>query len=268
MIHLILVRFDTRLRGSLPESILQKFDSIEEVWTSDNRGQTLENLNECFEFSGYQEGINRFVNLNKGDAVGYKDTNHHALIFANDTIFSGHHSGMRDFMIESLVNLATQKSNTFSVTGLGMPLSNELQTLTGLQSYFSSWLFMIEGSLEQLERVRFYPQGLQLDLFAAKIEPRLPSPYRHAIEDWLHPKSLTGGWYKASFRNKLPPNVIQRKRFTIYLELMLPQYLQSQGLACICISERINKTSQLFLKWLRLLDRVHVNLLKLSLRFL
>lgn len=266
MIHLILVRFNSQVTQELHTTTLQKFDSVNVVWTSDTHGRILENPNDCFEFSGYQEGLGRFLNSDINSLVA-RGSDHHSIIFANDTIFTGHLSCMRDFMIESLMQLGSKPTDLCAVTGLVMPISDELKMLTGSQSYFSSWLFMIEGTLKQLEKVQFYPKGLKVDSFVSEIEPNLPLPYLKSIERWLNPRSALKGWYKASVGKKISIETFRRKRFSIYLELSLSQYLQSQGLKRFCISERIGFYSQVELKILRLLDRIYVNFLKLSSRF-
>jgi hypothetical protein len=264
--HLILVRYDPDLTEELSTSLLKIFDSVTIVWTNSHHGQFLENSNECFEFSGYQEGLSRFLDSKK-ISLEQSGVDIHSVIFANDTFFSGHFPLMSLFMMRALIELASKKKDYCLSTGLVMPLSEELQTLTSSQKYFSSWIFMIEGTLQQLAKIRFYREGLNLNYFDKNIEPYLPMPYKNAIEKWLRPKSLMRGWYKASNVKEISIDIFRRKRFAIYLELSLIQSLESQGFKCSCISERISFLSKIYLKILRFSDRAYVNFLKLSLRF-
>ncbi len=266
MIHLVLVRHNRRLSECLPKSIIDLLDSVETVWTDSTSGNYVDDINECFEFSGYQEGLARIIQNLKYNTNPVK-CNSHRIIFANDTIFSGHIKPLAIFIFRCFLFIGSEKSSIFPrLTGIVTQNTAMDATITFPPRYVTTWLFMLEGSHEQLSRVYFYDPGLTLKNFIEKKYTELPFLYRQSVDEWLQPTHLLRGWYQAVPGRKLPPSTLNRKRFAIYLEHSLPSRMVQVGFEMCDLSQRIHPFKQKLLFVFRLIDRCYVNWIKLRFR--
>ncbi len=267
MSHLILVRYNRKLIATFPDAIINSFDSVETVWTDYSPGQFINNPNECFEFSGYQEGLARVLHSIKNDNI-YQNKNYHTIIFANDTIFSGH----TNFLVIYILNrfLLLKRNQIFSgpkLTGLVMSNSTINFSIAPPSGYVSTWLFMLEGTHEQLSTIKFYDPLLVMSNFITDKYHDLPLLYKQSVDDWLQPSHFLRGWYQAVPGRDLPTSVLERKRFSIYLEHSLPNRVMTAGFDVFDLSQRVDFFNRILLKFFRFIDRCYVNLIKLRLRF-
>lgn len=265
-IHFILVRYDASQDNKLSNDLLNQFKSFREVLTSEPSGRFVKNINEAFEFSGYQEGLALVLEeINLLEKIEHEER--HAIVMANDTIFSGHFNLLTRFVLHNFAILNYRNSSQIPrLTGLVMNLSPEITTVVKASGYVSSWLFMLEGTIEQLQKVRFYNSEIRSNNFIQDYYQKFPDIYRRPIDAWLQPSHLLRGWYQALPGRPLPQSTLDRKRFAIYLEHSLPSQVGRSGFEMSCLSQRLSLFSRTLLRILRLMDRCYVNLLKLRRR--
>ena len=267
--YLVLIRHNRNIAGNLPSSLLRNLDSLETVWTDEAFGQFIEKPNESFEFSGYQEGLLRILNKQIFSCDKEKKKKIR-IIIANDTIFSGHFYWLTIFVIYKFLSLNFKFSNSSAIcTGLAYSVNSDIKCIVQVDSYISSWLFMLEGTHLELSKLILYDKGLELSNFSLNYYSSLPLPYRQSVDEWLQPSRFMRGWYQAAPGHKLPQSSIDRKRFTIYLEHTLPLRVQESGFQVVCLSQRLAIPAQKkLLSLLRFMDRCYVNLIKLRYRLL
>ncbi len=264
--HLIIIRYNRSTFENLPQSIINKFDSFETVWTDRSPGQFIDNPNECFEFSGYQEGLARVLQCIRSKGNLCKNSNH-SILFANDTMFTGHSSLLVGFLFKRFLNMGMQKMYSEpKLTGLSGG-DSRLYTNTTLPSgYISTWLFMLEGTYDQLSEVRFYDAEVIMENFIDKKFSKLPISYRQSVDEWLQHTNFFRGWYQSVPGHKLQASTLDRKRFTIYLEHSLPVRLRQSGFVMYDISRGGGALNNALLILLRFTDRCYVNFIKLRFR--
>lgn len=229
---------------------------LERVRTDVTPGQMLPCPNEAFEFSGYQEGLARVLR-----AHGSAATQPLHVVFANDTLTTGHPRSLSSRMLRWLVQMPA--STAPRLVGLRMPLNDGIRALTGKQGYVSTWAFALSGTAAALGAVRFYEGNEVYARFASTMPPDLPPAYRRWQHGWLAPTGLFSGWYKACPGNALDDATLRRKELAIYLEHRLPRRLASLGFEMVDLGTLLPQPQALTLRALRLLDRLHVNRLKL-----
>jgi hypothetical protein len=266
--HLTLIRYaENSKKFSIKDSLID-FDSFHEVWTSRPPGRHVQEINGALEFSGYQEGLSRI--LYEIDVKNTSNKNdHHCIIFANDTIFSGHFNQLAKFMLKCFRLMCKQNSNPGPLlTGLVSHNEAISAPISNSSDYVTSWLFMLEGTSEELSSIKFFDPQMTMENFIEFQYINLPILYRKSIDDWLMPTHFLRGWYQAVPGRELPKRELDRKRFAIYLEHSLPSRVMKSGFKMCDLSERLGPLDRKFLSLLLFMDRCYVNLIKLRFRML
>ena len=265
--HLIMVGHIPTSIDSFSKYYDENVDSIHAIWTSQTPGKFVHDLNEAFEFSGYQEGL--ALVLNDPDSLGSKfdESKKLSIIFVNDTLIKSHIGMLSTYVLNNFIRLSRTDSENFPrVTGLLMPDNFGLSKFLCEPGYLSSWIFMIEGMPEDLRRLSFYESNISLNNFNSDIYPSLPIEYKNSVNKWLCPTEFFKGWYQSIPGVELPLATLERKRFTIYLEHSMPKRFRSIGFRISSISQRLDLFSRAILSVLRMMDRVYGNFLKLHRR--
>lgn len=229
-------------------------------------GRILDNPNEAFEFSGYQEGLAivlEEVNLDQGYMPNDILIN---IVFINDTVLTGHLSVLSNVLIDQLLTREFVANHSPSFLGLAMPANEPISSIAGQQEYISTWAFSLLGNKSILNKLQFYEVDEISASFAKIIVPRLPLVYLEYINNWLEPKNMFSGWYKAIPNIQLAANIKSRKMLTIYLEHTLPKRLVKLGFCSKDIILESTIINSLLLMILRKLDRLYVNCLKFKYR--
>ena len=265
-IHFTLIRYDKNSNYKLNKNVINRFDSYHEIWTSNSTGRFISNINEALEFSGYQEAVHNvidYLRTQKNSNVEQRC----AIIIANDTVFSSHFSLLVRYIYHASINIyKTNPSQRPTLTGLFMPANPDIKLIVKAPRYLSTWLFMVEGTINELQNLRFYGSNVNIESFTKDIYLNLPDIYRQSVDSWLQPTHWLKGWYQAVPGRPLPSSTLNRKRFAIYLEHTLPVRAMQSGFDVSCLSQRLGLISRVLLTLLRLLDRAYVNLLKLYYR--
>lgn len=264
--HLTLIRYSENNKKILIENYFKNFDSFHEVWTSRPPGRYVQEINGALEFSGYQEGLYRaLLEIENKNTCTKND--HHYVVFANDTIFSGHFSQLVKFMLRCFLLICKKNPNSGPLfTGLVSRNIAISEPISHSSDYVTSWLFMLEGTSEELRSINFFDPQMTMENFIEIQYLNLPQRYRKSVDDWLKPTHFFRGWYQAVPGRELPKNELDRKRFAIYLEHSLPTRIMQSGFKMCDLSERLGPLDRYFLSLFLLMDRCFVNLIKLRLR--
>jgi hypothetical protein len=254
---LVLVDYGNRKNPALERLLVSASCLLERVSTDVLPGQVLVDPNEAFEFSGYQEGLARVLSTH-----GAAPTQPLHVVFANDTLTNGHPISLSYRLLRWLTQLPASATPRFS--GLRMPINDGIRALTGEQGYVSTWAFALSGTAGALRGVRFYEDNEVSARFASTLLPDLPPAYLAWQHSWLAPKGLFSGWHKACPGISLDKATRHRKQLAIYLEHRLPQRLAALGFEMVDLGSLLSPVQALCLRALRLLDRLHVNRLKLA----
>jgi hypothetical protein len=226
-------------------------------------GSILNNPNEAMEFSGYQEGVLRVISAI--DAHLFKPQQI-KIIFFNDTVISGHFYPLFRAVLIEMLDGRNQLVDSPVFCGLQMPTSQEIMKVSGNKPYSSTWIFSIIGNVEAVKGFRFYEDNEIGELDFKNLFINLPSDYKNVILDWINPKSFFRGWYKALPGRSLDSFIHNKKILTIYLEHSLPRKLCQSGFVIRDISLKMTIFNKFKIKVLRLIDKIHINYLKLSFR--
>jgi hypothetical protein len=254
---MVLVEYGNRKNPVLERLLANAGCRLERVRTDVAPGQVLIDPNEAFEFSGYQEGLARVLRPH-----GATPTRPLHVVFANDTLANGHPMSLSYHMLHWLTQSTASAVPRF--VGLRMPINDGIRTLTGEQGYVSTWAFALIGTAAALGAVRFYEGNEVYTRFASTVLPELPPAYLAWQRGWLAPKGFFSGWHKAYPGIALSTATRQRKELAIYLEHRLPRRLASLGFEMVDLGTLLSPAQALCLRALRLLDRLHVNRLKLA----
>ncbi len=244
----------------LPVEAVQR---LERVRTDIAPSQCLTAPNEAFEFSGYQEGLQRL--LTDSDWAG-DDSAARLIVFVNDTITTSHATMLSRFLMTQLLALDEQRVASPALVGLAMGASGAILAATGGLGYASTYAFALLGQVEQLRQVRFYEPNEVVHRFAQELLPNLPADYVASVRGWLEPQHPLMGWHNAIPGCPLDPATRLRKQLAIHLEHTMPQRLRRLGFAFVDLGALLPPTQRLRLRLLRLVDRLYINRLKLRVR--
>jgi len=147
--------------------------------------------------------------------------------------------------------------------GWRMPLNAAVGSLCGSDGYFSTWAFTLVARPSDLARIRFYGPLEVGDRFDA-VWAGLPAAYKRWSDEWLAPTHWLRGWYKACPGRPLDDETRKRKRVSIYLEHTLALRLTALGFQTMDVSEAVGARLATRLRFLRGLDKLNVNRLKLA----
>ena len=264
--HITLIRHSSSENANIGHKYFKKFNSYHEIWTSRPPGDHIIEINQAFEFSGYQEGLEHILKYIESCEFE-KNHKSHTIVFLNDTMFSGHIKLLTRFVLNSFLCLSKQTSSSEArLTGLMTSSDTTIALVAPNTGFFSTWIFMLEGSLSELRKVKFYDPNVVFVDFIDNYYNCLPLPYRRSVDEWLQPTRLLSGWYKSVPGRHLAQSTLDRKRFTIYLEHTLPHRLHENSFQVVCLSQRLRPTKKILLALLRFMDRCYINFLKLYVR--
>jgi hypothetical protein len=250
----VLVEYGPGPRPALDRLLADLPCPVERVRTDLPPGSALADPNEALEFSGYQEGLARVLRANNG-----APDEPLIVVFANDTLAGGHPPALSRLLLGRLPQL--QPAPRPRLVGLQMPLNDGIAAVTGLRGYVSTWAFALCAPRATLAAVRFYGAD---DVLARFDVTKLPAAYREFLQRWLAPTGFFSGWYKAQPGALLDASTRRRKELAIYLEHMLPSRLAALGFETIDVGDVLPPALKIWRRWLRQLDRLHVNRLKLQ----
>lgn len=236
------------------------------VRTDLTHGMTLQNPNEAFEFSGYQDGLNAVMARIESESYGSDKNSVCNVVFINDTWLTGHLKIFSSVLIKALLNLKTKPDGGSNFVGLRMPVSPEINSIAAGSHYISTWAFSLVGPLSEIKKISFYEPCQTSESFESECMPLLPNDYICFLKGWLQPRNILRGWYKSTPGFPLNHAVFCRKSLTIYLEHTLPMKLAGFGFKVCDISNEVSILSAVFFIFLRAIDRIYVNYLKLKRR--
>lgn len=175
-------------------------------------------LNKYFEFSGYYFGLKKVKEI-----VGDENVR---VIFINDTIFDSHLTMFYIKMINDLSNIQFEESNL--ITGIVQNKPNYDIIPTCIFSFnIVDWESCFETLLPEEFQLNIDSPIEEIDVNNLFIGDE--KIYHSRVNDWLEPKSIFKGWYKASPFKETDKKTIERKKLTIYLEHRLLLYSKSMG---------------------------------------
>lgn len=256
-------RSDPELADVLRQLSAETVQRIECVRTDVAPGQCLAAPNEAFEFSGYQEGLQRL--LADPDWAGADDAPH-VVVFVNDTITTSHATMLSRYVMAQLLALGEQSVEPPALVGLTMGASGAILAATGGLGYASTYAFALIGRVAQLRQVRFYESDEVASRFAQEVLPQLPPDYVESVRAWLEPVHPLMGWHNAIPGRALDLATRLRKQLAIHLEHTMPQRLRRLGFAFVDLGSLLPPAQRLRLRLLRLADRIYINRLKLRVR--
>ena len=236
---------------------------IERVRTDIAPGRCLAQPNEAFEFSGYQEGLQRVLADSRWAGPSKQPQ---VVVFVNDTITTSHATVLTRYAMSQLLALDLRLVKAPALVGLTMKAQGAILAASGGLGYASTYAFALVGTLEQLRRVRFYGPAEVASRFAGEVLPGLPAAYVATVRAWLEPTNLLSGWHNAIPGRDLSPETRLRKQLAIHLEHTMPARLRELGFAFIDLGSVLGPGQRLRLRLLRQLDRLYINRLKLHVR--
>jgi hypothetical protein len=236
------------------------------VRTDQRAGRFVSSINEAFEFSGYQEGLEIAIHDCKMRNDFQSPNSRCTFVFVNDTWLPGHLSSLGLLLIKHMLLLRHIPGDLPAFVGLKMPVNDAICSITGGKPYISTWAFGLIGSLNDMQKVSFYNEGEVFGGFRENCLQYFSDDYKHYLKSWLQPTSLLKGWYKTIPGIPLEESVFTRKSLTIYLEHSLPGRLALQGFHITDICETLTPFKAALIKALRKIDRLNVVYLKLRVR--
>jgi len=167
-------------------------------------------VNDAFEFSGYQAGLNFYIK-EKIDSIN-------KVIFLNDTIFDGHLFLYILFLIFSFQNFKYE--STMNSIFLGVVDNKVLAPFCEFEvkSFLHTYAFGIIFQDTSIVDFCFYKADNKYYNFNDKCWIFLSNEYKKFVDGWLNPVSLFRGWPKSLFYKKISNETLLRKRNTIFLE--------------------------------------------------
>lgn len=222
-------------------------------------------VNDAFEFSGYEYGLKKACSVIRRNHIDHRDDELFRVVILNSTAFTAHISMLaRAFFrfVFSAPGLVVEKP---TVVGLRWEARSPISDVAHLGWYFATNLFCMIGPVSKLDSFSFYDRR-QVAKFRDAEFSSLPDAYSRTVIDWLSSTSLLGGWYKANPFAAISPSELVRKRITIYLEHSLPGRFTTAGFASISANRDNGSTFRWLFKFLIVIDRCYVNMLKLGYR--
>lgn len=251
-------------KESLNNDWLQTNPDVHVIRTDLPTARFVSDINEAFEFSGYQDGLERIKHKLR-NSNDFKAKDSVTIIFLNDTAFNSHYTPLTNFLVETIFSLSINSGLT-RLIGLETPCNKTIQEVSKTQNFLSTWIFAIQCPIDKLNNISFYDSPNSFADFILIYRSKLPFKYKKLIEDWLMPTSLIKGWYKSIPGISPSQNELNRKYFTIYLEHLMPLRFRLAGFDVESVSQNLNFINKIRLIYLRLVDRVYVNLLKITFR--
>jgi hypothetical protein len=220
-------------------------------------------INEAFEFSGYQYGIRQVCSHIEQTRPEFGCDQVVQVIVLNSTVFSAHISLLCEAFFRLVFSDVFPDSRDSTVVALRWEASGPTQKVAKLGWYFATNIFAVTASVRVLQSVAFFDRS-EVARFHEGGFCKLPPEYNGAVERWLAPRSLFGGWYKADPFSRLPSSEMVRKRIAIYLEHSLPERLVGSGFKFEFPNrEGVASVRRLF-QLVIFMDRIFVNILKIS----
>ena len=240
--------------------------NIIRVRTDQDFGRFVLNVNEAFEFSGYQEGLEIAIRECRARNEGGLNESRCTFVFVNDTWLVGHLRSLGLLLIKHMLQRRHVQGELSTFFGLLMASDDKTSTVIGDQSYISTWAFGLTASLYDMQGVRFYNEREICGDFKQNTLPSLAPEYRKFLESWLQPTNIFRGWYKAIPGVPLDDLSMERKSLTIYLEHSLPSRLALHGFEMVDISDLLPLFDAILINFLRRIDRINTLYLKLKMR--
>lgn len=267
MIYLVLVQYGERQNSGVErlESFINLKFGCEVVLLKvrtdiDSKFNRIKNINECMEFSGYQEGLLRCLEMVRANNIfGWQKIQ---IIFINDTFFSGHLFIYGSFIIKKAIE-ARKFFDDNCVLGIWKNKPAQIYIENTTDKYFTTWIFSIFADVRVLEKISFYSSNACGANFFINVWPNVLPLYRSQVDLWLKPKAFMKGWYKSVPGIDLPVHELNRKIVSIYSEHMLFEKLKNIGLQACDIGGGSNG---FYFYFLAFCDRVYINYLKFGFR--
>lgn len=215
-------------------------------------------VNDAFEFSGYQYGLERAI-----DAAASVENALVQIAFVNGTAFRSHLPAMLRYRLRSLFSSRGDGGvERPRADGFFHRAGPRNAAVVSLGFYIPTFAFSLSGGAADLDRVSLYDRGaVGVDGLAARLRAA-GETYARAIDEWLSPVRMLRGWYQAVPNRPLDAATIYRKKLAIYLEHSMPAWLRSQGVELARPQGSRTTVADLLMS----MDRLYVNALKVRFR--
>lgn len=202
-------------------------------------------VNNYFEFSGYQAGLNiliseRVISLNRNK-----------IFIINDTVFTSHLYQLYKYVFKACLKIDGD---------------NKVSGLTENRFFgeiIPSCFFCFLVSEENAKKINFISEfsleNNSNDINLSSLYLVNKAAFQKEIDSWLNPKVFWKGWYKSVPLVNLPEHVYSRKYLAIYLEYC---FLQNNNTLEVCALNKETKT----IRVLKFADRLYCNFIKLKYR--
>jgi hypothetical protein len=214
-------------------------------------------VNEAFEFSGYQYGLEQVLAAAASSAADARI----AVAFVNGTALTSH--------VRVMLRHCLRRAFEEGRRGGGATLNGFKHACEGPKAlvatrgyYVPTFAFALSGTLLQLEGVTLYDRAVLSRTALAERYGRAGREYCDAIDAWLSPCSWLAGWYQALPNRPLDVATRYRKSLAIYSEHAMVTWLAMQGVEI----HAEGACEQWMTRALMSLDRAYVNMLKLRYR--
>ena len=268
-LYIVLIQYGEKLSGEVNCLISRirsdyKITSIEVVRTDVPLGSNyICDVNECMEFSGYQEGLHRCISHIESaslDAVSYAK-----IIFINDTFLSSHSRSAAIYMLNKLMAVNVESGQNI-ICGELKKKPSFIFSEDEFSYYLPTWIFAIAADISALKKLRFYVRSECGENFSKAVWSSVSPIYSNAINQWLNPTSFFKGWYKSVPGYLLNDLELLRKRIAIYNEHMLLQRLLRIGFGVNDIRESMLCHQKIIFFAYSMLDRLFINWIKIKYR--
>lgn len=257
------------------DDLMNKFQfELIRVRTDLSPGLIIENINEGYEFSGYQEGLARVISKLDGNQC---NRSYLKIIFLNDTFFSSHFSIFSNMLISLLEKKKYEYKGKYIgiESSFGATFNSEANELI----YISTWAFVLIGRSEDFKKIIFYDINEATLFYKNNLRSENILKYKNAIDEWLNPSKFMRGWYKSSLHLRLNFETLRRKQFAIYYEHTLANRLAEMGFEMndvlkgesfltLLIFKLLAFFDRLFLQYRKFIHRSVVNIQVLKSKFL
>lgn len=229
------------------------------VRTDLTSGSFIENLNEGYEFSGYQEGLSQI--LSKLNSCQSNSSNL-KIVFLNDTFFSSHFSSFSN----KLLGLLTAKKYDFKNKFIGIKsfFGASYNSNANEIIYISTWAFVLIGRPEDFGGIVFYDLEEVNRFYGGYSNSEYILKYKNTVDEWLNPSRFMRGWYKSSLRFRLESETQRRKQLAIYFEHTLPNRLSQMGFEVHDVLSGENYLTRLIFNFLAIFDRLSLQCKKFT----
>ncbi|WP_165312515.1 hypothetical protein [Vibrio ziniensis] len=184
-------------------SILSRLGKVIDIDTA--RSDKYSGINDFFEFSGYQFGLDLILRENE-----YFEGN---LFFLNSTIFDSHYSYLYVYLVKLIIrNYSKDKKQ--ELYGL-VQNKQDYKIVPTCFFCLSNFKFNYIDNIFVPEKLKINPINVN-DLYVGN-----KNVYNERLDSWLFPKRFFGGWYKASKFKSLGLDTVKRKKLAIFLEHIL-----------------------------------------------